>query len=173
MGSSQHTYIAVVDDDESACRSFSRLLRAAHFQPITYLSAEAFLADTKHPKFDCLVLDIRLEGMSGLELRRRLAAVNDRTPVVFLTASDEAEMCGQAEAYGCAGFFRKTDSSADLLAAIRRAVGLSAQAERGHDSSAEGHQCPNQIHPVTSCDESGGRGGHGTRSAFTKHCPTD
>ena len=87
---SQNIYVAVVDDDPSLCRSFSRLLQAAHFQPITYASAEEFLADTKHPKFDCLVLDIQLEGMSGLELSQRLSAVKDVTPVVFITANDDA-----------------------------------------------------------------------------------
>ena len=51
-------YVAVVDDDEELCRSFGRLLRAAGFQPITYGSAEALLADTKHPQFDCLLLDV-------------------------------------------------------------------------------------------------------------------
>jgi FixJ family two-component response regulator len=124
MSSNKNIYVAVVDDDESVCRSFSRLLRAADFQPVTYLSAEAFLADTKHPKFDCLVLDIQLEGMSGLELRKRLFAVNDGIPVVFVTAHDDSEMRRQAEASGCAGFFRKTDSGDDVLAAIRRATGL-------------------------------------------------
>jgi FixJ family two-component response regulator len=124
MSSTQNIYVAVVDDDESVCRSFSRLLRAAHLQPITYPSAEAFLADTKHPKFDCLLLDIQLEGMSGLELSARLSAVRDGTPVVFVTAHDEPEVRAQAEESGCAGYFRKTDSGADVLAAIRSAVGL-------------------------------------------------
>jgi FixJ family two-component response regulator len=123
MSSTQNIYVAVVDDDESVCRSLSRLLRAAHLQPIAYLSAEAFLADTKHPKFDCLVLDIQLKGMSGLDLSRRLAAVKDGTPVVFITAHDDPEVRAQAEESGCAGYFRKTDSGADVLAAIRRAVG--------------------------------------------------
>ena len=58
-------YVAVVDDDESLCRSFSRLLRLAGFEPIAYGSAEAFLEDTKHPRFDCLMLDIQLEGMAS------------------------------------------------------------------------------------------------------------
>jgi FixJ family two-component response regulator len=124
---SQNIYVAVVDDDESICRSLSRLLRAAHFQPVTYPSAEAFLADTKHPKFDCLVLDIQLGGMSGLELRKRLSAVKDGTPVVFITAHDDPEVRAQAKASGCAGFFRKTDSGDDVLAAICRATGLSPQ----------------------------------------------
>ncbi len=126
---SQNIYVAVVDDDQSLCRSLSRLLRAAHFQPITYASAEEFLADTKHPKFDCLVLDIQLEGMSGLELSQRLSAVKDVTPVVFITANDDPEVRAQAMASGCHGFFRKTDSGSDVLAAIRRVIGL------GHSES--------------------------------------
>ena len=124
MSSTRNIYIAVIDDDESLCRSMSRLLRAAHFQPITYSSAEAFLADTKRPKFDCLVLDIQLKGMSGLDLSQRLSAVKDATPVIFITAHDDPEVRAQAEASGCAGYFRKTDSGADVLAAIRRAIGM-------------------------------------------------
>ena len=124
MRRTQNIYVAVVDDDESICSAFSRLLRAAQFQPVTYASAEAFLSDTKHPKFDCLVLDIQLGGMSGLELRNRLHAVKDGTPVVFITAHDNPEVRAQVEAAGCAGFFLKTDSGAVVLAAIRRATGL-------------------------------------------------
>jgi FixJ family two-component response regulator len=123
MSSPRIIYIAVIDDDESLCRSMSRLLRAAHFQPITYPSAEAFLEDMKRPKFDCLVLDIQLQGMSGLELSQRLSAVRDTTPVVFITAHDDPEVRAQAEASDCAGYFRKTDSGADVLAAIRRVIG--------------------------------------------------
>ena len=115
-------YVAVVDDDESLCRSFSRLLRTAGFQPVSYASAEAFLQDTKRPRFDCLVLDLQLEGMSGLELRQRLAAVHDLTPVVFITAHDQPGVRVEAEAAGCAGFFRKTDPGALVLEAIHQAV---------------------------------------------------
>lgn len=124
MRSKENVYVAVVDDDESARRSLSRLLQAGHFQPVTYASAEEFLADKKHPKFDCLVLDIRLEGISGLELKKRLSAVKDCTPVIFITAHDDPEVSAQAEACGCAGFLRKTDSGADVLKAIRRAAGV-------------------------------------------------
>ena len=122
MHSTRNIYVAVVDDDESVCRSFSRLLRAAHFQAITYPSAEAFLADTKHPKFDCLVLDIQLGGISGLELSQRLAAVKDTTPVVIITAHDDPGVREQAEAGGCAAFFRKTDPGESVLEAINEAV---------------------------------------------------
>ena len=64
------------------------------------------------------------EGMSGLDLRERLAAVKDVTPVVFITAHDDPAVRAQAEASGFAGYFRKTSSGADVLAAIRRVVGL-------------------------------------------------
>ena len=125
------TYVAVVDDDESVCRSFGRLLRTAGFQPVTYPSAEALLEDTKRPRFDCLVLDIQLEGMSGLELKRRLTAVKDPTPVVFITAHDEAEVRSEALACGCAGYFRKTDPGEQVLDAIRRAAST-AQGKASH-----------------------------------------
>jgi FixJ family two-component response regulator len=90
-------YAAVVDDDESLCRSFGRLPRAAGFQPIPYPSVEAFLGDTRCPRFDCLVLDIQLEGISGLKLSQALAAVKDTTPVVFVTAHDDPEVPAGAE----------------------------------------------------------------------------
>jgi FixJ family two-component response regulator len=124
MDSTQNIYIAVIDDDERLCLSMSRLLRAAHLQPITYPSAEAFLADTKRPKFDCLMLDIQLKGMSGLDLHRRLSAVMDATPVIFITAHDDPEVRARAEASGCAGYFRKMDSGSDVLAAIRRTISV-------------------------------------------------
>jgi FixJ family two-component response regulator len=122
MNNTRNIYIAIVDDDESICLSMSRLLRAARFQPITYMSAETFLMDMNRPRFACLVLDIQLRGMSGLDLCRRLAAVKDSTPVIFITAEDAPEARMEAEAIGCVGYFRKTDSGADLLAAIRRAI---------------------------------------------------
>jgi len=114
------TYVAVVDDDENICRSFGRLLRAAGFLPVTYDSAESFLSDRKHPQFGCLLLDIQLGGMSGIELAERLAATGQHTPIIFITAHDDPEMRSAAEALGCAAYFRKTDSGEKVLEAIRR-----------------------------------------------------
>ena len=120
MESSSNIYIAVVDDDESLCRSLGRLLRAAGIHPVTYLSAEAFLADDKHPHFSCLVLDIQLGGISGIELLRRLVSVGEKTPTIFITAHEDPAMQAEALALGCAGYFRKTDSGSEVLDAIRR-----------------------------------------------------
>ena len=116
-------YIAVVDDDENVCRSFARLLRAAGMQPITYESAEAFLADTRHPQFSCVVLDVQLGGMSGIELARQFVAEGRRLPVVFITAHDDPTVRAAAEAAGCAAYFRKTDSGKEMLETIKRLSG--------------------------------------------------
>ena len=123
-----NVYVAVVDDDENICRSFARLLRAAGMQAITYLSAEAFLDDTKHPQFDCLVLDVQLTGMSGLELQRQLNGRPRAAPVVFITAHDDPRAREQAVAQGCAGYFCKTAAGADVLEAIRHAMAGPSQA---------------------------------------------
>jgi len=120
MSSITTTYVAVVDDDENICRSFGRLLRAAGMQPITYASAESFLADTKHPQFGCLVLDIQLGAMSGIELAQRLADAGGRTPIIFITAHDDPEARSAAEALGCAAYFQKTEPGKEVLEAIRR-----------------------------------------------------
>jgi FixJ family two-component response regulator len=115
-------YVAVVDDDESVCRALGRLLRTAGFLPVTYPSAEAFLQDTKRPHYDCLVLDVQLGGMSGLELSRRLAAVKDATPVLFITAHDNAEARAEALTGGCAGYFRKSDPAERILETLREVI---------------------------------------------------
>ena len=115
-------YIAVVDDDESYCNSIGRLLRATNYQPVNYASGEAFLADTKRPRFDCILLDIRLPGISGLELARRLAAVGSTTPVIYVTARDEPDIRESARATGCAAFISKLESSEGLLRAIAQVL---------------------------------------------------
>ena len=122
MSTSNNIYVAVIDDESSLCSSMGRLLRLANFQPISYASAEAFLADDKHPQFDCLLLDIRLGGMSGLDLLRQLATDKKHPPVIFITAFDDPEMRAQAEALGCAGFFRKSTPGVEIIEAIRRAT---------------------------------------------------
>jgi len=130
-----HTHIAVVDDDIGVCTSLSRLLRLAHFQPTTYLSAEDFLADPRCPHFDCLVLDVRLGGISGLELLARLAANKPHPPVIFITAVDEPGARARAQALGCAGFFVKSTPGARIIEAIRSVTGT---------PSRETHRAPSQ-----------------------------
>lgn len=115
-------YIAIVEDDESLCRSLARLVQASGYHPITYLSAEAFLEDAKRPVFDCLIMDIQLGGISGIELNERLANAGSTAPVIFLTAHDQSEALEQALRARCASFLRKSDPGDLLLTAIDRAI---------------------------------------------------
>jgi len=117
-----NTSIAVVDDDRGVCTSMSRLLRLARFHPVSYASAEAFLADPKHLHFDCLVLDVHMGGMSGLELFAQIAADPTHPPVIFIAALDEPAVRAKAEALGCAAFFRKSSPGTDIIEAISRAT---------------------------------------------------
>jgi FixJ family two-component response regulator len=119
-------YVAVVDDDDSFSRAICRLLRAAGFESSIYNSAEAFLQDTTHAPADCLVLDIQLGGMSGLDLRRRLTAQGTTTPVIFVTAHDEPEVREEARQIGCAAYFRKPVPGQSLVEAITNAVNVSS-----------------------------------------------
>jgi FixJ family two-component response regulator len=121
--------VAIVDDDEGVCRSFGRLLRTSGYQSVTYPSAEAFLQDSKRPHFDCLVLDLQLSGISGLELSKRLAAIHDTTPIIFITAQDEPEERLLAVATGCVGYFRKNDPGSEILALIRTTIQKSPSAD--------------------------------------------
>ena len=114
--------VAIVDDDESLCRSLGRFLRASGIRSVAYPSAEAFLDDAGHPVFQCLVLDVKLGGPSGIELQQRLLAAGETTPVIFITAHDEPGTREQAVAAGCAAYFSKTASGSDVVAAIRRAA---------------------------------------------------
>ncbi len=117
------SYVAVIDDDPALCRSFNRLLRAAGFQAVSYDSAEMFLADARRPQFACLVLDIQMGGISGLELHRQLTSLGSAIPVIYLTAVEDPAVHDAALALGCAGYFRKTDPGQTVLDAIRQTVG--------------------------------------------------
>lgn len=119
--------IAVVDDDESMCTALSRLLRASSYSVKTYASAEIFLADPAHAKADFLVLDVQLGGLSGFELRERLAVEGPLPPIAFVTAHDEPETRERAWQRGCVAYLRKPFPGVSLLHAIRTASAAKAK----------------------------------------------
>ena len=119
--------VAIVEDDQSTARALARLLGISGVQSATYHSAEAFLSDPGHAHFDCLILDVQLGGISGLELQRRLKdspGPRSSPPIVFLTAHDEPEKREQALSVGCIAYLTKTESAQVLLEAIGQGVRL-------------------------------------------------
>ena len=80
--------VAIIDDDASVCRSLSRLLRLAGFEPRAFHSAEAFLGDCNRGGFRCLLVDVQLNGMSGIDMQRAWNAQPGHAPLIFITAYD-------------------------------------------------------------------------------------
>jgi FixJ family two-component response regulator len=130
--------VAVVDDDESFARAIGRLLRASGFDVSTYRSAEAFLAPTTLPQPECLVLDIQLGGMSGLELQRRLHELGVLVPIIFVTAHDAPGVRQEAQQAGCSAYFLKPVRGESLLKAISEAVNPSSQSSQKQAASKPG-----------------------------------
>jgi FixJ family two-component response regulator len=122
MGSRETRVISVVDDDESLRRSVGNFLRSVGFRVETFASAEDFLSSARRESTGCLVLDVRMTGMSGLDLLRYLAAGNVRIPAVVLTAHGDEEIRQRCLRAGAVAFLDKPFHAEALLDAIQTAL---------------------------------------------------
>ena len=114
--------VAVIDDDPSMLRAAENLLDAHGFATKVFASAEEFLARGVATQVDCLLLDIHLGGMSGIELRRQLKVSGSGLPVIFMTALDDEAMRSQALKEGCVALLRKPFQARQLIDAIGKAA---------------------------------------------------
>jgi FixJ family two-component response regulator len=117
--------VSVVDDDISVRRSLDRLMRSAGLEVNLFASAEEFLNSTHPRKADCLILDIRLPGISGIDLLRQLLARKYNVPVIFITAhgSDEDARSEAASNWTVAYLIKPLDGE-ELLDAVDAALRL-------------------------------------------------
>lgn len=116
--------VVVVDDDSPVRGALARVLVAAGFQVRTYPTAEAFLENGALADCACLVLDIRLPGMSGFELYRRLLQLGQPVPVIFITARDDDMARAEAARLNAIAYFAKPFSALLLTDAIGSALQL-------------------------------------------------
>ena len=114
--------IAVVDDDELVRLALQRLLKAAGFAVTSFGSAEDLLSSGQLPEAACLIADIRMPGMSGLELQARLKDESCAIPIIFITAHGDEKMRLQAMRAGAVGFLAKPFNSDVLLDRVRAAL---------------------------------------------------
>ncbi len=114
--------IAIVDDDMWVLRSLERLVKSAGFKVATFISAEDFLEARQDSTTVCVILDVGLPGMSGLDLQRHLAAENSPVPIIFVSAHDGTETRAQALAAGAIAFLGKPVNDKALLDALDSAV---------------------------------------------------
>ena len=120
--SEPESVVFVVDDDPSVRSAIKRLIASVGLQVELFGSAQEFLASTRPNVPSCLILDIRLPGISGLALQRQLAEANVQIPIIFITAHGDVPMTVRAMKAGAAEFLTKPFSDQDLLDAIHLAL---------------------------------------------------
>jgi FixJ family two-component response regulator len=113
--------VYVVDDDESIRRALKRLLRSVGYHAVTFDSAEEFMEATSCGGEGCLILDIRLPGMTGLDLQEKLASRGAKYAVIFMTAHDNPQWQERAKQAGAVAYLKKPFGKQSLLDAIRLA----------------------------------------------------
>jgi FixJ family two-component response regulator len=123
--------VYVVDDDETVRRSLARLVRSVGLRVETFPSAQAFLDHKGGDRPCCLVLDVRLPGLSGLELQTAMGQAQRTMPIIFITGRGNVRMSVRAMKGGALDFLQKPFDGQDLLDAIQRALGRSLEARAG------------------------------------------
>jgi FixJ family two-component response regulator len=114
--------VFVIDDDSSFRRSTERLIRSSKFQVETFATATEFLSSERSNAPGCLVLDVRMPGLSGLDLQRELTRAGVRIPIIFMTGHGDIPMSVHAMKAGAVEFLTKPFRAQDLLDAIRDAI---------------------------------------------------
>ena len=122
--------VLVVDDDVSVREALGSLIRSTGLRVETFASAQEFLARPRADAPSWLVLDVRLPGLSGLDLQKRMAELNLEIPIVFITGHGDIPMSVQAMKAGALEFLTKPFDDRDLLAAIRQAIKRDRAARR-------------------------------------------
>ena len=114
--------IAIVDDDEQVREALGNLLRSVGYDVRAFCSAEDFLARPEQGVFSCLVSDIQMPGMGGLELQKRIVASGTPLPVILMTAFPRDHVRRQAEEQGAAGFLTKPFDGSRMIECVERAL---------------------------------------------------
>ena len=114
--------VMIVDDDESIRRAARRLIKSYGFPVETFASAEDFLSSGRLHETACLVLDVQMSGLNGLELQSRLMTDGHQVPIIFITAFNDENARAQALKAGALGYLVKPFEEADLLTAINIAL---------------------------------------------------
>jgi len=124
MSSARRTkLVAVVDDDALLRDALRRLLKASGLGAVSFESAENLLNSGRLPEIACLIADVRMPGMSGLELQAKLKAERCPIPIIFITAHGDTKMRIQAMCDGAAEFLTKPFDNAVLLELVHAALG--------------------------------------------------
>jgi FixJ family two-component response regulator len=136
MGEAE-SIVFIIDDDPLYRRSSERLVRSVGFSVQSFESARDFLSSRRPNAPSCLILDVRLPGLSGLDLQRELAEAGVQIPIIFVTGHGDIPMSVQAMKAGAVEFLTKPFRDQALLDAIRQAIGRDQVARQQHARNAD------------------------------------
>jgi FixJ family two-component response regulator len=139
--------VFIVDDDPSVRRSTERLIRSAGLRVQTFASAREFL---KHPRYEgpaCLVLDVRMPGLNGMDLQRELTQVGIQIPIIFITGHGDIPMSVRAMKAGAVEFLTKPFRSRGLLDAVHAAIERDQSAQKERSKTGALRQLHEQLTP--------------------------
>ena len=148
--SSEGSVVIVVDDDVSIRESLKNLFRSVGLNVNTFATAREFLASKRPDAPGCLILDVRLPGLSGLDLQRQLGEAGIQIPVIFITGHGDIPMSVQAMKAGAAEFLTKPFRDQDLLDAVQQAIELDRAARR---QRAELQELRDRYHSLTAREQ--------------------
>ena len=122
--------VAIVENDGPMLKALERLLRASGYAAEMFASAEQYLARQASPSVGCLILDIDLGGLSGIELQQSLVDTGRAPPIIFVTSQADGELRDRAFSLGCLAYLRKPFASQELLDVLRCIPAMFAYAAR-------------------------------------------
>ena len=129
-------HVAIIDDDDSVRRALQDLIETEGLSTLCFDSAEQFLDFEARHQAACVICDIRMPGMSGLDLQAKLKAERSRVPIIFITAHGNAELRTRALGSGAVEFLTKPFDDAGLLESVQAAVEKSARSDGGSIGSS-------------------------------------
>jgi FixJ family two-component response regulator len=129
--------VFVIDDDASVRKSLTRLLRASNYQSEAFASASDFLNRSPHPGSSCVIMDVRMPGLNGLDLQETLTRRRREEQIIFITGHGNIPMCARAMKGGAVDFLPKPFKPAEILKCIEKALSRSSEqrnraAEKNH-----------------------------------------
>ena len=132
MSAPPKTLVGIVDDDQSVRKGLARLVKAAGYRVEVFASAREFLARSQQEEPCCLLLDLRMPGLTGLELQEALATAGRQMSIVFISGHGDVVASVRAMKGGAIDFLTKPVDARELLGAIERAVAKASTAQREH-----------------------------------------
>jgi FixJ family two-component response regulator len=120
----------VIDDDQSVRKSLKRLLDAAHYETEVFESASEFLSRSAHPGPSCVIVDVQMPGLNGIDFQKALIEHGREEQIVFITGHGDIPMCAEAMKAGAVDFLPKPFKHKELLESIERALKRSAEQRR-------------------------------------------